>query len=361
MSDFKIDADKKGETLYVEHDNLLGDVKKRPDVKNLIKIKGFPASVEVSFAKPIDNPKKLFGAAEKAAVEFEKKVLETFESLVADVTQLQDDEKKKGDAKAADKADKRMKQATKDLKSLAGEFGSKIRKAVERELKALKEKDGKAVTASRTIFRGMELADDAFQGSVSDDDDDDLDPSVAGYTKALVKIAGDTEGLTKDETKLRAALIDALVGASGQIAKSAGKGTVDLEEYAKANPKVAKSVAAAAEDYADVADKILKLFKKVDKPLEGLIKQSNKDDKLGDNKPFMKALETLHEARNEIESIVYELNNEAESCERLFEGDYGGGKPFNELIKTFKKQDSTTNYGKEMAKAAGELEKSTKG
>jgi DNA repair ATPase RecN len=320
-----------------------------------------PASVEVSFAKPIDNPKKLFGAAEKAAVEFEKKVLETFESLVADVTQLQDDEKKKGDAKAADKADKRMKQATKDLKSLAGEFGSKIRKAVERELKALKEKDGKAVTASRTIFRGMELADDAFQGSVSDDDDDDLDPSVAGYTKALVKIAGDTEGLTKDETKLRAALIDALVGASGQIAKSAGKGTVDLEEYAKANPKVAKSVAAAAEDYADVADKILKLFKKVDKPLEGLIKQSNKDDKLGDNKPFMKALETLHEARNEIESIVYELNNEAESCERLFEGDYGGGKPFNELIKTFKKQDSTTNYGKEMAKAAGELEKSTKG
>ncbi len=144
MSDFKIDADKKGETLYVEHDNLLGEVKKRPDVKNLIKIKGFPASVEVSFAKPVDNPKKLFSAAEKAAAEFEKKVLETFESLVADVTQLQEDEKKKGDAKAADKADKRLKQATKDLKSLAGEFGTRIRKAVERELKALKEKDGKA-------------------------------------------------------------------------------------------------------------------------------------------------------------------------------------------------------------------------
>jgi hypothetical protein len=360
MSDFKIDADKKGETLYVEHDNLLGEVKKRPDVKNLIKIKGFPASVEVSFAKPVDNPKKLFGAAEKAAAEFEKKVLETFESLVADVTQLQEDEKKKGDAKAADKADKRLKQATKDLKSLAGEFGTRIRKAVERELKALKEKDGKAVTASRTIFRGMELADDAFQGSVSDDDDEELDPSVAGYTKALVKIAGDTEGLTKEETKLRAALIDALSDANGQVAKSAGKGNVDLEEFAKANPKVVKSVAAAAADYSGVADTILKLFKKVDKPLEGLIKQSSKDEKLADNRKFMQALEDVHESRNEIESVVYELNNEAESCESLFDGDHNGGKPFDELIKLLKKLDSTDTFGKEMARAAADLEKSVK-
>lgn len=360
MSDFKVDADKKGESLWVEHDNLLGEVKKRPDVKNLIKIKGFPAQVEVSFAKPISKPERLFGAAEKAAHEFENKVLEIFETLVADIVQLQEDEKKKGDAKAADKADKLMKGATKELKSLAGEFGTKIRKAVERELKALKEKEGKAVTSSRTIFRGMELADDVFQGSVSDDDEDELDPSVAGYTKALTKIADETESLTKEETKLRAALVDALNDANGQIAKSAGKGSVDLEEYAKANPKVVKSVTSAADDYADAAGAILKLFKKVDKPLEGLFKQLDKDEKLEENKLFMKALETIHESRNEIESIVYELNNEAEQCEGFFDGDYSGGKEFDDLIKYLKKLDSTDKLGKEMAKAAADLEKSIK-
>lgn len=356
MSGFDVSADKKGETITVENGNLLGEVKRRADVKELVKVGGFPCLVEVSFETAIENPKDFFDDALAAAEKFETDILEQFEEMIAELTKLKEAEAK-GDSKAADKADKLVKKTSKEFKSQAGDFGMLVRKGLEKALKLAGKKQGKAMTSSRTVCREIELRPEAFEGSV-EDEDDKLDGSLAGYVKSVTKLADVVEDGVKEEEKLRTALSNAISTASSKVAKEAGSGELDLEDYAKKNPKVASSVEDAADEYFGHLEYLSRSLSKLEKPIGKLEAEIAKDEKLAKNANLTEAIGKVQEGCSELEGAVAECVSELEStCRDLFSGSFDHGKPMQKALTALKRQSSVANEGDQFSRAMAALKK----
>lgn len=357
MSGFDVSADKKGETITVQNGNLLGEVKRRADVKELVKVGGFPCLVEVSFESPIDNPKDYFDNALAPAEKFEADILDQFEQMIAELTKLKEAEAK-GDSKAADKADKLVKKYSKEFKSQAGDFGMLVRKGIEKALKKDGKKQGKAMTSSRTVCREIELRPEAFEGSVEDEDDKQLDTSVAGYIKSVTKLADIVEDGVKEEEKLRTALSSAISAASSKIAKEAGSGELDLEDYSKKNPKVASSVEDAADEYFGHLEYLSRSLSKLEKPIGKLEAEVAKDEKLAKNANLTEAIGKAQEGCSELEGAVAECVSELEStCRDLFSGSFDHGKPMQKALTALKRQSSVANEGDQFSRAMAALKK----
>jgi len=365
MGGFDCSVDKRNESIAVEHGNLLGEYKKRPEVKPLLVIKPFPFQVEISFGKALDSAREVLPAAEKAAEKFHCDVLDVLDRLVRELTDLQAAEKK-GDAKAADKASKAVKKAEKELKSLAGTASTVIRKAVERELKALKS-PVKAIAVSRTIARGLELRDDAFEGAAEDDEDEDedeIDPSLAGLAKAVGKQTDEIESLVKDESRARKDLVKALAGAKNKLLKlGSGSKELRLEDVLKQHPKLSQPVEDATGDYLDVLKGLARQLDKLDKPIKKLEKLTAKDNKLGDNKANVETVIAVDKSRLALLKSLDEIERDVRfRCdESLFRGDFDRGKPLDAAVKLVEGQPDLAATAKELVRAAGELAKIAKG
>jgi hypothetical protein len=366
MAGFDCSVDKRSESIAVEHGNLLGEYKKRPEVKPLLVIKPFPFLVEISFGKALDSAREVLSAAEKAAEKFHRDVFDVLDRLVRELTDLQAAEKK-GDAKAADKASKAVKKAEKELKTLAGTASTVVRKAVERELKALKS-PVKAIAVSRTIARGLELRDDAFEGAAEDDDDEDdedeIDPSLSGLAKAAGQQIDEVESLVKDESRARKDLVKALAGAKNELLKlGGGNKDLRLEEVLKQHPKLPKPVEDAAGDYLDVLKALARQLDKLDKPIQKLEKLTAKDSKLADNKAYVETVVAVDKSRLALLKSVDEIEADVSSrCEEsLFQGDFDRGRTFDAAIKLVEGQPDLATAAKELVRVARELANIAKG
>jgi hypothetical protein len=279
MSGFSIDFDKKKETITVEHDNLLGDVKKEADAKKTVTARGFPVWVELWLGQPADDPDGMKKIVKSAVDEVEKEVTDYFRSMVKELVHLQEAEKK-GDKKAAATGKKVVDHATKELKKWGGEFGACIRKAVEKALKKEGQKpSSKMASTSRTVCRKVELREDAFSGDLNTDEEQELDQSFNGFVKSLDKVASGAGEDSKEEAKLRKKLVNTLHGVNAQAAAAArtAKDVLRMADFAKANPKAVKSVEDAMGNYVDLVGPMGKSLKKAEKPLKSLDKLRDKD------------------------------------------------------------------------------------
>src|SRR5215207_6816373 len=185
-----IEFSEKEKDVVVNHPNILE--KQRKDYKGLLVIKVFQVYVEV----PIDNPppktQYLVKAAQDAAEGLEEIAVSGVDALAKEVKDLQKEEKL-GNKKAAETAKKLVEKVEKSLKNLADEFGADIRKSVQKAL--IGGNKQKLMSSSRTIFRGMELDEDAFDEDVGGEI-----PSFFGdIVKQLVAAGSEASKLSSDE------------------------------------------------------------------------------------------------------------------------------------------------------------------
>lgn len=364
MSGFSIDFDKKKETITVEHDNLLGEVKKEADAKKTVVARGFPVWVELCLGQPASDPDGMKKIVKSAVEEVEKEVETYFRDMVKELVKLQEAEKK-GDKKAATTGKKVVDTATKELKKWGGEFGAYIRKAVEKALKKEGQKpSSKMASISRTVCRKVELRDDAFTGGADDDEEQQLDASFGGFVKSLEKVASGAGEDAKEEAKLRKKLVNTLHGVNAQAAGAAraAKDVLRMAEFAKANPKAVKSVEDAVGNYVDLVGPMGKSLKKAEKPLKSLSKLQDKDKAFADNKALTDALGDAIDAWDTITGLCVEMEDRASNfCKGLFDFDYDKGKQFLQAIKVLEELPTTEDSGAKLASAVETLSKGSKG
>jgi hypothetical protein len=346
-----VEFSQKENDIVVDHNHILEEQKKA--YKGLLVIKVFQVHVEVPIHNPPPKTQLLVAAAKGAAEALQARAVKEVDDLAKELKDLQKEEKL-GNAKAADTAQKLVEKAEKSLKNLADEFGGEIRKATQKAL--IGNTKQKLSSTSRSMFRGLELDEDAFEGDVGGEV-----PSFFGdIVKSLVAAANEAAKLSGEEGDLRLALAAGIKDTQAAIVKQYGSKEVDLSLYAKNNAKEVQKIAQLQDKYVD----FLKTFEgKLDtalKALDKLEKLSSKESGLKDNKDVKTEYSDYRGAADTILKTFAGKQKAASLADRLFSDDWRSGATFVAASKELEKQPTTLKSGKNMQEAAKALEKLAK-
>lgn len=354
-----IEFSEKQNDVVANHPNLMDGVRK--DYKGMLVIKVFQVYVEVGVDKPPPKTDFLVKAAKDAAEGLEEIALNEVHGLAKAVADLQKEEKL-GNKKAAETAKKLVEKVEKSLKNLADEFGMGIRKSVQKALIGANKQ--KLSSTSRSVFRGLELDENAFEEDIADEI-----PSFFGdIVKQLVTAGNEISKLSSEEADNRLGLVQTIKGQMDAIDKSidesvkkGGKGKFDLPLYVKENPKESLKLAQAKDKYTDFLksfdDKIDEALKALDK----LEKLSDKEDGLKSNKAVGKEYADYRSGATTIRKTFDGKRKAADLCDDLYKSDWKNGAEFMSAQRMLEKQPSTLKSGKTVQEAAKALEKLGKG
>ncbi len=350
-----VDYSLKEKDLIANHPNILEDQRKQ--YKGLLVIKIFQVFVEVPIENPPPKTQHLVAAALKAAEGLQEIAVKEVDALAKELMDLQKEEKQ-GNKKAADTGKKLVEKVEKSLKKLADEFGGSIRKSAEKAL--IGGNKQKLMSTSRTIFRGMELDEDAFEEDIHDEI-----PSFFGdIVKSLVAAGNEAYKLSGEEADQRVGLVQSIKEQMEKIDKSiddsvkrGGKGKFEMAPYVKENAKEVHKLAQVKERYVD----FLKTFEeKLDtalKALDKLEKLSDKEQALKDNKTVSREYDDFRSAANVILKTFDGKLKAAGLVDDLFQSDWKNGASFVAACRNLENQPSTMKSGKNMQEAGKALEK----
>jgi len=345
--------------VVANHPNILEE--QRKNYKGMLVIKVFQVYVEIPIDKPPPKTQHLVKAALDAAQGLQDIAVKEVTALAKEVADLQKEEKL-GNKKAAETAKKLVEKVEKSLKNLADEFGAGLRKNVQKAL--IGGSKQKLMSTSRSMFRGMELDEDAFEEDVGGEI-----PSFFGdIVKQLVQAGDEAYKLSNEEADNRLALVQSIKGQMEAVDKSidesvkkGGKGTVDIDLYAKANNKEVHKLSQAKEKYVD----FLKAFDdKLDlalKALDKLEKLSDKEKGLKENKAVGREYDDFRKAADIIRNTFDGKRKAADLVDGLFKTEWKNGAAFMAAQRALENQPSTIKSGKNMQEAGKALEKLGKG
>jgi len=340
--------------VVANHPNLLEDLRK--EYKGLLVIKVFQVYVEVGVDNPPPKTKHLTDAAKGAGEVLGKAVVDEMHKLAKEVKDLQQEEKL-GNKKAAETAKKLVEKVEKKLKNFADDFGAEIRKAVQREMIGAKQK---LMSSSRTMFRGVELAEGAFDEDVASEVPAFFDDTV----KQIATFGSEAYKLSGEEADNRLSLVQSIKSQMDEIdklieekAKKGGKGNFDMEAYVKENGKELHKLSQAKDKYLDFLkdfdDKLEKAIKELDK----LEKLSDKDKVLKENKAVGREYDDFRKAAETIRKTFDGKRKAADQVDGLFKSEWKNGAAFMLAQKSLENQPSTMKSGKTMQDSGKELEK----
>jgi hypothetical protein len=355
MADFEVKYDPKAKNVTVSHDNLFEAVRK--GYKDVIQVNPFQVLVEVAMETSLSDKDKVEEEARKGAKGVEKEVLKELEDTVNQLRKLQQDEKK-GNTKAATEAEKAAKKAEKSLKKYAGEFGIDVRKAVQKEYARQSGTKAQLRSVNRTVFRGMELNEDAFEyeaeSSEALGDVSQLATKLAASGKEIAK-------LTQKEKELRRELASELDRVYKLIEAQRGSNTAfDIDEFVKKNAKDAKAVEGLAKNYHGFVEEMTKTRDQARQYFGGIQKIGDKSEKMQDDKQYVKAMNEYGGAFQVVGEMLQDYGEAAETAKKIFSEKYGKGDGWKALIAELNTLKGCTKSGKAMQDAAGELVKYAK-
>src|SRR5262245_7885590 len=158
--EYTVEHDKKGNFVSVDCPNVFDGIRK--GCKDVLVLNALIAHAEVPLDAEVSNMKAILEAVETRLEKNSKELLKDMNDLIESLRKLQKEEQQ-GNMKASGEAEKLVKDQEKAVKKWADTFGAQVRKAVQEECNEQAEKKTQLRSASRTIFRGMELDDDAFE------------------------------------------------------------------------------------------------------------------------------------------------------------------------------------------------------
>jgi hypothetical protein len=355
MADFEAKYDAKAKNVTVSHANLFESVRK--GYKDVLKVNPFQVLVEVAMETSVSDKDKLEGEALKGAKGVEKEVLKELDDAANLLRKLQADEKK-GNTKAATEADKAAKKAEKDLKKYAAEFGVDVRKAVQKEYARQSGTKAQLRSVNRTVFRGMELNEDAFEYEAESEALGDLSQLAA----KLETIGKEIAKLAKKEKELRRELTGEVERVYKLIeAQRGGKTPFEIEEFVNKNPKDAKAVEGLAKNYHEFLGEMKDARDRGLQQYIGIQKIGDKSEKLQNDKQYVKAMNEYGEGHEVVSEMIGDYTDAAESARKLFKDSYGKGDGWKRLVDDLSVLKGCTKSGAKMQDGASVLAKLAKG
>lgn len=350
-----VEFSQKENDIIADHDHILEEQKKA--YKGLLVIKVFQVHVQVPIKDPPPKTHLLVAAAKEAGEGLQERAVKEVDDLAKELKDLQKEEKL-GNKKAAETAQKLVEKVEKSLKNLADEFGGEIRKATQKAL--IGNTKQKLSSTSRTMFRGMELDEDAFEGDVGGEV-----PSFFGdIVKSLVAAGNEAAKLSSEEGDTRMKLAETIKKQMETINKSieekkknGGKGEFDIELFAKNNPKEVLAITQAKEKYADFLKSFEDKLEDALKALDKLEKLSDKESGLKGNKAVNREYDDYRAAADTILKTFAAKQKAASLADRLFSDDWRNGATFVATFRDLEKQPTTLKSGKNMQEAGKALEK----
>ena len=381
MSDYEVSYEKKDKVISVDCFNVFDDIRK--GCKDVLVLNALQAHAEVPIDTELSDSKGIEKAVETKLKKNTDSLIKEMKDLFESLRKLQKEEEQ-GNKKAATEAEKLVKDQEKVVKKWADTFGAQVRKAVQEEYNEQAEKKTQLRSTSRTIFRGMELADDAFEGG-----DSEVSPFVAEFGKALAGVGTEASKLSNDEKDTRLGLAESvkqlratLDKYAAQVAetvnkkveeevkkgvkeedakKRAGKAEIDLALWARNNAKEVSKMEQSKEKYEDFLKDFERKLTDVDTQLDKLEKLMGQEKALQDNKELPSEIKAFKQARDTIVGTFEGKRKAASLVDRLFTDDYSNGATFVAAFRALENQKGTTKSGKAMQDAGRAIEKITKG
>jgi hypothetical protein len=260
----------KGEILSAESSDLL----KMAKHEKLVKIQPYQIRTEINLQSAGFNEMQKKAAelsARREANRVEEEFLKKIDTLVAELKKfIEMDER--GNDKAGDLAEKRVKSVSDDLEDSLPEFGKRIRKAVEKTLG--KTLPGTAKSASSGGFRGIKLIYRFEHGGVSEE-------IVKGYqdaAKSLDQAAEQAMTKSKEDKKATDALKQSVRDQFNAVAKVTAKNDPEvMKKLVEDIPNSARTLGKEVEGYADKVEAFQEALEKTQKMLDREMKDLAKD------------------------------------------------------------------------------------
>jgi methyl-accepting chemotaxis protein len=354
MGKFEVDYDPKTQSITIDHDNILADARKQ--YKELLDVGAFQVAAQLPLGVEMPNEKALEKAVVKRAEELEREINKEVDDLFKELEKLQKAEQG-GNKKAGDEAVKRVKAADKSLKGWAGEIGAELRKVIQKEIKSQTGAKPALRSVSRTLFRGLELQEDAFEGVEAEEEIPDNFPGAA---KSLAKVGKEASSLAAEEKATRLELGAIVESIYKAIEKQRGT-SFDIQEFAKQNDKSVKSVESAAKKYAAAVNGLQKELDSAGKALKKIEKLIGSSDVLKKDKQVAGAAKDFVAAHDTVEKYLKDKHDAAKQAAALFDGNYGRGEAWKSLLAVLTAKQGATKSGDTLRDSSAALEKAAKG
>ena len=360
MSDYEVSYDKKDKVVSVDCFNVFDGIRK--GCKDVLVLNALQAHAEVPLDTELSDAKGVEDAVGKKLKKNTDSLIKDMKDLIDSLRKLQKEEQQ-GNKKAAGEADKLVKDQEKAVKKWADTFGAQVRKAVQEEYNEQAETKTQLRSTSRTVFRGMELADDAFE-----EDSGEISAFVGEFGKALVGVGNEAFKLSNDEKDTRLGLAEsvkqlraALDKYVEEAVKKGGKAELDIALWAKNNVKEVHKMEQSKEKYVDFLKEFERKLTGADEQLGKLEKLMGQEKALKDNKDLVSEIKAFKDSRDTIVGTFEGKLKAASLVNRLFSDDYSKGATFVAAFRALEAQKGTTKSGKAMQDAGRAIEKITKG
>ena len=352
MSDFEVSyEDGKQQQINIECRSLFGDLAKKLD--DVLDINLLQVYVEVPLESKLSDEKKMIAAIKKRAESAGNEVRKDVEDLAASLRKLQKEEEH-GNKKAASEGEKLVKATEKTVKKWAGDLGGALRKAVQEAVGSR----ANLRSVSRTIFRGMELSEDAFDGSA---EEAETPGYVVDLAKALAAAGKEVFKLTTQEKEQRKELALKIEKVQQLADKaSAGKNDFDIKEFYKTNAEHTRPLEVAALKYVDF---LAELGAKLEETQEKYAKLDNlieKNEKLDSNKAVNEEFDEYGKSKRIVTDSLKDKTQCAARAKRLFKEDYKSAE-WRGLASELAALKGAAKSGKLMQDCGSALEKKLKG
>lgn len=330
--------------------NLMSPLNRKVD--DIVELNLFQVYVEVPVENGIDDEKKTVGQIQKQVNSLTKSLLKEVDEMVDRLRKLQKEEEQ-GNKKAASEAEKLVSTTEKRVKKWAGEFGGMARRAVQEAIGSREN----LRSISRTIFRGMELNEEAFEGS----DEGEAPGFMVDLAKSLATTGKEVFKLTTQEKDLRKDLSLEIEKVHAVIEKAeAGKKDFDFKAFYKANSKDCRALESLAAKYIEFLNGLSEKLEDAATKHEKLDKLIDKNEKLDDDKQLDALCKDYSDAMKTVRDSLKEKSSLADQAKRLFKDNYDSYS-WSELSNALAQAKGATKSGKSMQDAGADLEKFLKG
>jgi hypothetical protein len=332
----------KAETVSFKRRDLLDDSRKR--YKDLLEISPFQVVIEISYTTYLKRDKPLEKAGEAVLDEAEKGLNKQVADLANQIVDLQEDEKK-GDDKAAAKANTALKQVNEAIKDLLGELNTDVREAVEAAIKKETGESEKLSAIGRNTCKGIKLKKGVFTGAANleaIEDFGDAADKLLEYGESLLK-KSTAEGNQRD------AAVKALLACLDAI-KAAPK-NMDFKQIVKDNDKLFRKAESAVRDYNERLEECHELAGKAAGAVDSLSKLLRSEKELSDQKKaagdYEKTVESLAKQLSELDDLTTK-------AARAIDGDTSD-KDGRKAVETLGKEDAYDKKAKAVRDAGKKL------
>jgi hypothetical protein len=342
MKEFDIEFDDKAHAFVVSHNNILKDLAK--EFEESLIIKPFQVSVQVAFDKEVkvSDPKVVEKELLKVVSELALKVREEIYTLQEKVEKLKKDEDA-GSKTAAQDADKEAKATKKKLEKLAGEFGMRIRTAVEKEL--AKQHDGKVKgrSASRTVVRDIDIDEDYFDEASKSEQSE---PYFGKLAQTLATSGKEIAKLTIEEKNLRKDLGDEIMRIYKLVETARGnKATFDIKAFAKSNATDARKLEGLASKYMEFVKGMDDKLDALHKSFMNFYKLVKGAESLDDEKQIEKHVDEYESALSTVKGTIDDKIEAARCAQFLLKDEYKKGDHWPDLAAFLDGLKAAANSG----------------